>query len=293
MKRNEILSSVLCLFLVSGFVGTAIAQDSDTSPYSFTGSGALVSKYIWRGQRLTNDWSFQPSMTFAGGGFSFNAWGTVDLAAVNEGSSLLIPENPLAGSSASGLKGKFSEVDYTFSYARSFQGVTVDGGTIFYTFPERSSFLASTAELYGGVKFDSIPLAPSAKLFVDVDESVARDNTGFYLSLGASRSIPFNHPVFTGLDLSGTLSFANGGFSHFYYGAAEEKGAHDTSLTVSVPMRLNENWSASAFVTYSGLIGDFRDYQFRDARDVYRGTASSPSEYADTVWGGFSINLGF
>ena len=42
----------------------------------------MVSKYVGRGQRLTNDWSFQPSMTLGVEGFSFNAWGSMDLPSV-------------------------------------------------------------------------------------------------------------------------------------------------------------------------------------------------------------------
>ena len=125
---------------IFGFQGVAAAQDSI---YSAAGDVAMVSKYLWRGQRLTNDWSMQPAFTLGIGGFSANIWGTMDLTAVNPGDAL--PIQP-----GDGLKGKFSEVDYTFSYDHSLEGATISVGTILYTFPERSASLASTTEIYGG-----------------------------------------------------------------------------------------------------------------------------------------------
>ena len=145
-----LLSCVLATVLVQG-------QDED-SVFSFGGDAAVVSKYIWRGQRLTNDWGLQPSATLGIKGFSFNAWENIDLTAVNEGDGLFLSENPLAPAGEhNGLQGKFSEVDYTFSFARSFEQISIDLGTIFYTFPERSASLPATTELYGSVSFDSVP----------------------------------------------------------------------------------------------------------------------------------------
>ena len=210
----------------------------------------MVSKYVGRGQRLTNDWSFQPSMTLGVEGFSFNAWGSMDLSAVNEGDNLFIPENPAApaGDNNDGRKGQFSEIDYTFSYARSYANVSVDVGTIFYTFPQRSSTLATTTELYWSISFDSAPGGLSATIYVDIDEtSSGGGDTGLYFLLGAGHSFAMNHDVFTGLDLSATVGFVNGGFTQFYYGI-DDGGPHDASITASVPIAINDNWSASAFL---------------------------------------------
>ena len=280
-----------CWLALFALVSPALAQDS---PYSASGDVATVSKYIWRGQRLTNDWSVQPSATFGAAGLSFNIWGNMDLTAVNEGDSLFLTENPAApAGNHNGLQGKFSEVDYTFSFAQSFDGASVDIGAIVYTFPERSATLGATTEIYGGLTFDNVPLAPSATIYLDVDETRAGGgSTGAYFLLSASHSLPLSHPLLGGLDLSASLGFANSGFGSFYYGE-KKGGAHDTSVTVALPFSLGETWSASAFVTYSGLIGDFRKYQFQDPRDVHRGTAGLPASYADTVWGGFSLSLNF
>lgn len=276
MKKG-IVSLALMVF---GFQGMAAAQDSI---YSAGADVAMVSKYLWRGQRLTNDWSMQPAFTLGIGGFSANIWGTMDLTAVNPGDAL--PIQP-----GDGLKGKFSEVDYTFSYDHSLENATISVGTIFYTFPERSSSLASTTEFYTGVTLDAAPLAPSFTLYVDVDETSNGGSTGLYFQMAAGHSFPLNHDVFTSFDLSATLAVVNTGFTDFYYGVSAG-GLHDASLTAALPIAINDNWSAGFFVTYSGLIGqEIRDSQFQDPRDVPMPTGA---DLADTLWGGFSLSVSF
>jgi hypothetical protein len=284
-----LMSSSLILGSLS-IAPAALAQDSI---YSFGGDAAFVSKYIWRGQRLTNDWSLQPAATVGIGNFSFNAWASMDLAAVNEGDLLPIPENPNAPPGANGLNGKLSEIDYTFSYSHSLESVSIDGGLIFYTFPDRSASLPQTTELYGGVTFDDVMLAPSATLYIDVNET-GKDggSTGIYFQLAAGHSVPFDNERVSGLDISAWISLANSGFGEYYYGLSES-GFHDFNLTVSVPIALNDEWSASAFFSYSALLGGFRDGQYLDLRDVYNGTAGEPKDSADTFWGGVTVSLAF
>ena len=294
LKASKNLLRVIGLgVLLACTVGTSAAQDEDSHPLSFSGDAAVVSKYIWRGQRLTNDWSLQPAVTLGVGNLSFNVWGNMDLTAVNSGDALFLPEDPSAPpGSHGGLKGKFSEVDYTFSYAHSIEDISIDVGTIFYTFPERSTSLASTTEIYGGLSLDAVPLAPAFTLYIDVDETDDGGDTGIYFLLSAGHSLPFAHRVLTGLDISGSISFANEGFGQFYYGAAES-GAHDANITFSFPMVMGEKVSAGAFLSYSTLLGGFRDHQYPDPRDDFLGTAGNPASFADTVWGGITLNLSF
>ena len=296
--RKQLFRQVLTVFIAifSIFAPPAQAQDTEESgpEYSFGLDVAPVSKYIWRGQRLTNSASLQPSMTVGIGGFSFNAWGTMDLTSVNEGDALYIPENPNAPvGDHSGLQGKFSEVDYTFSYAHSFESVSLDVGTITYTFPERSASLAATTELYTSISFDTAPLAPSATLYIDIDETNKDGgSTGVYFLLAAGHSFAIDHPVASGLDISASLGFANSGFSEFFYGVSES-GLHDFNLTISLPLALGENWSLTPFFAYSALAGGFRDQQFLDPRKVYLGSAGGPADSASTAWGGMTLSLAF
>ena len=283
--------------LIAGLIAVCGAFAVDTAnaqSYSASVDTALVSKYIWRGQRLTNDWSFQPSLTVGAGGFAFNAWGTMDLTKVNEGDELMIPENPasIPGDNDGGLQGHFSEVDYTFSYDHSFEHVSLGGGVIVYTFPQRASSLATTEEIYGSISFDSVPLAPSATLYIDVDETGDNDSAGLYFLLAAGQSIPTGNAVMSSIDLAASLSFANSGFGNYYYGL-DHSGPHDFSFSVSAPITINDNWSFGAFITYSALLGDYRDGAYGDPRTAYLGTSGTPRSFADTIWGGFTMSLTF
>ena len=281
MKAKIVLGTFSLLLLLGSFTGTAVAQETN---FSAAGDVAVVSKYIWRGQRLTNDWSLQPSMTLGIGGLAFNAWGTVDMTAVNPGDKLtILPGN--------GLQGKLSEVDYTVSYDHSFSDVSVGTGIIFYTFPGRGATLATTTEIYGSISADNAPLAPSFTLYVDVDETNAGSGSaGLYFNIAAGHSFAFNHDVFTGLDMGASVAFANGGFTNFYYGIGAG-GAHDASFSINLPMAINDSWSAGAFVTYSGLLGEgIRGAQFGDPRVT---SPAGGASYADTVWGGLSLSLSF
>ena len=272
-----------------GFAGTARAQ------YSAGVDTAFVSKYIWRGQRLTNDLSFQPSLTVGAGGFAFNAWGTNGPHCGEPGRR----DHDSRGSGCDSrrqrqwIKSQFSEVDYTFSYDHSFENVSLGTGVIFYTFPQRSSSFATTEEIYGSISFDSAPLAPSATLYIDIDETRAGGgNAGIYFLLAAGHSIPTGSDVVTSLDLSASISFANSGFGSFYYGL-EHSGAHDFNFTASVPITISDNWSFSTFITYSALLGDYRDGAFSDPRTDFLGTSGAPSSFANTVWGGITMSLAF
>jgi len=291
MKSKITVLIAALIAVCGGFAGgTASAQS-----YAAGLDTAFVSKAIWRGQLLTNDWSFQPSLTVGVGGFAFNAWGTMDLAAVNTANGITIPEDPSAtpGDNDGGLKGQFSEVDYTFSYDHSFENVSLGGGVIYYTFPQRAATLATTSEIYGTISLDSVPGAPNATLYVDVDEtSAGSGDKGVYFLLGAGHSFSTGSDVFTSVDLSSSIGFANSGFGNFYY-SLDQGGAHDLSLSLSTPITINENWSFGAFITYSALLGDYRDAQFTDPRAVFLGTSGTPRSLASTVWGGFTMSLSF
>lgn len=270
---------------------SALAEETETPELSASGELTVASKYIWRGQRLTNDWSLQPSGTLSLGGFSFNAWGTLDLTAVNEGDSLPIAVNPEAGpGNNNGLRGKFSEIDLTASFAHSIKDVDIEAGVIFYSFPERSASLPSTTELYWSVSLPQAPLSPTATLYLDVDETIETSGSGLYLSAGGSREIPTRIGRFPVIQLSGELGFANGNFGRYYYGE-EISGLHDLHAALAIPVVLGERTRLSLSLHYTSLLRDFRDHQFLDPRDVYRGTGPGPSAVADTVWAG--LTLGF
>lgn len=266
--------------------------EEETSPpqpdFSFATEAGLLSKFMWRGQRLTDGWVLQPAATVTVKGFSFNVWSNFELQPVNEGDDCLLqlnPEAPCGGSGPNGLQGKFSEVDFTFYYSREYKGTSFEGGTITYHLPYNRESCPSTTEIYGLVSFDSVPLTPGVGLYVDVDESRALGKTGAYLELSAGHSFELSGEHVKSVDLAATLGFANAGFANYCY-ELPEAGAHDVGFSVGLPIEIGKGWSTNLTLGFSALLGKYRDYQHVNLPDLYRGTAGEPHTYADTLWGG-------
>ena len=189
------------------------------------------------------------------------------------------------GGEANGLQRKFSEVDFTLSYAREYKGASFEGGAIIYHLPYNRESCPTTTELYGSVSFDSVPLTPGLALYVDVDESRAMGKTGAYLELSAGHSFELSDEHVKSVDLGATLGFANAGFANYCY-EFPEGGAHDVSFSVGLPVEIGKGWSTNLTLGFSALLGKYRDYQNVNLPDLYRGTAGDPRSYADTLWGG-------
>lgn len=286
---------LILIVLVAGVLNSeARPQDQPEEKkalYTYSFETTLASKFMWRGQRLTDGWNLQPSATLGVKGFSANLWGKYDLQAVSEGDNYFLrgnPDAPLAG--GNGLRGKFSEVDLTFTYARELSGVSMEAGTITYILPYNLSSCPSTTEIFAALSLDSVPLAPAARLSIDVDESRKRGGTGVYLELAAGHSVALSGNRLKSIDLSGTLGIASSGFAGYCYDY-REGGLHDVGLSAGLPFEIGRGWSSRVFLGYSSLLGKYRDFQYVNLPDLYRGAAGAPSSYADTIWGGITFTV--
>jgi hypothetical protein len=283
------------LVLLAGLCDFICGEDGEPAKepaLSFSTETSLVTKFVFRGQRLTDGWSLQPSGTVNVRDFSFGVWGSVDLQAVNEGDTLFLPLNPDAPGSRrnQGLQGRFSEVDLVLSYSRPLAGSTIEAGAIAYILPYARVSAPATTEVFAGFRLDSVPLKPSVALYVDVDESRAGGETGLYLQLEAERSFPISSKRVGSVDVSASLGIVNSGFGNYCY-ELEESGIHDMSLTASLPVQWGRGWSSKVFVSFSALLGEFREHQYVNLPDWYAGRPCHPSSYADTLWGGISLAL--
>ena len=68
-----------------------------------------------------------------------------------------------------------------------------------------------------------------------------------------------------------------GVLTKFYYSGLDKAGVHDGSVTASLPFTINDNWSAGAWLTVSGLITD----------EIRASQYTGPDD-GTTVWGGVS-----
>ena len=75
---------------------------------------------------------------------------------------------------------KFTEIDYTVGYERSFGALGVAVGHVWYTYPRDSDGIDNSAEVFASLSYDMV-LSPSLSIYHDYDEFDAQ-----YYELGLS-----------------------------------------------------------------------------------------------------------
>jgi uncharacterized protein (TIGR02001 family) len=188
---------------------------------------AFVSAYVWRGVTFTDGTVFQPSVTAShASGFSFNAWGNLDVDDVN------------------GLSGDFQEVDLTLSYAFGGEVVSAEVGLIDYLFPNAVG--PETHEVYLSIGFD-VPLQPSVAVYHDFDVI-----EGTYATFGVEHGAELDG----GWSWSAALlvGWASEDFASSVAGGVDG-GLFNGNVTFAVSRELG-NGSFGAFVAYSDNLDD-------------------------------------
>jgi uncharacterized protein (TIGR02001 family) len=202
----------------------------------------FFSKYVWRGQNVTDDWSFQPGVSATYGGLTGGIWGSLDMTSENDQS------------------GEFIEYDWYLDYSGQItETVGYSVGTIYYYFPGGED----TTEVYAGVSVDTIA-SPSLTVYYDVDEV-----EGTYVSLGFGHSIEGLEDLPFGIDLGASLGWGNGSYNDAYWGTAAMpkigSELNDLVLSVGLPFEVGPV-SVTPSVTYVALLGS--DVQDSDAFDT-------------------------
>ena len=198
---------------------------------------AIATRYIWRGFDLSGVAgktvpAFQPTATVDFGQFSVNWWGSVNLAE---------RDNEPIGSS------NFDEFDIAIGTSRTLvEGLSVDFGMIYYTFPQFQSGGNKSVEWYMGFSTDKVSFEPSVTFYYDTDLA-----NGLYYAFAGSQ------PIITAPKFPVNLDFSLGaGYSYFVDGAA----LHDINFGLSTSWG-NDHVSFSPSVTYtltpSNKIQDF------------------------------------
>ncbi len=118
---------------------------------SVEGGVGVFSEYVWRGFRLTEQPSVQPSATVGYGDVSLNIWGAFAMAERDQVEAA-------------------DELDFTLAYAPNFEaggvGLSPAVGYIQYTFPNAPEDLTHSEEVFVGLGAD-LPLSPSVTYFYD------------------------------------------------------------------------------------------------------------------------------
>jgi len=209
-------------------------------------SGAVLSHYMWRGMRLSEGGVFQPGATLGAKGFSANLWANYQF-------------DP----------GRWTEVDFTASYAGENGDFNYEAGFVHYAVNEGED----SDEIFGGIGHSNL-LHPSLKVFVDVHAG-----KGAYLQAGLEPSVPLgkdislNFKAFAGYVLKNSYMGVNDGgfeFSNFY----------NADFQTSLVIPLNKNFSLEPMIGYSTSLS-------RNARQAIRNYSVSPR--GDTLYGGATL----
>ena len=255
--RKLIKLTLLSLVALSCAAGTSLAEESEIG-VDLTAD--FMSKYVWRGQNLNDDFVFQPGVAITFGNFTAGIWGCQELTKYN------------------GEAGEFTEVDYSLDYTNTFPGfdgkLSYSVGIIYYDFPNTT--VNDTTEIYWGFSYDCF-LNPTVTVYHDIDEA-----EGTYASFGISHSIEKifeigDIPV--GMEMGASIGYGSASYNKYYWGPDQAK-ANDLTMSVSFPVALG-SWTVSPSLNYVTLLSsDIR------SQDTYR-------QESDYFFAGISIGKSF
>lgn len=227
-RRQGVLGALAVLVLSYGRCG--MAQETDAT-FQVTVTSDFLSKYVWRGQNITDDWVFQPGVSATWGDVTFGYWGSLDLTNDN------------------GENGEFIEHDWYAGYSMQINEVVgLSMGAIYYYFPS----LGDTTELYWGLSLD-VPASPSLTVYHDVD---AVD--GAYAALSVHHNIEKFGDLPFGIDLAANLGWGSSNYNKTHWGV-EGGELNDLTLTAGFPFDI-AGISVTPRITCITLLGgDIRD----------------------------------
>ena len=220
MARSKVLWCVAAMVL--GTASAAMAEDE----LSFEVTTDFFSKYVWRGQNVTDDWAFQPGISATYGGLTGGFWGSLDMTDEN------------------GESGEFIEYDWYADYSAQInETIGYSIGGIYYYFPGGEA----TTELYAGLSFDVVA-SPSVTVYYDVDEV-----EGAYVAFGVGHSFEDLEGLPFGIDLSANLGWGDSSYNEAYWGT-DGSELNDLTLSAAFPFEVGPV-TVTPSVHYVSLLG--------------------------------------
>jgi uncharacterized protein (TIGR02001 family) len=220
----------------------------------------VLSAYVWRGQVLVDEPVVQPGLTGTIGGFSVNAWSSMNLDGTE-------------------TDGEFTEMDWTVSYAQAVGPVELGLGVVQYTFPNSTieaedgtvSAFPGTVEVFASVGATDLILGPALTVYYDIDAI-----EGLYAVLSAGHSFELSDKV--ALELSASLGFGDKDYNTGYFGY-DKAALNDLVFGAALPIAITENISLTPTLSYMLLpdsdLGDAAKAAYGEKDSVYGGVTLS------------------
>jgi hypothetical protein len=245
--------------MIAGFALSLLAMPLAAHAEEVAGTGSfsttLASRYVWRGQVLSQGVVAQPAIGITLGRFCANLWSNVDLDNDEEDDDGIV----------------MNEADLTLSYTLPVGQVSVTGGFAHY-----ATGSTDTQEIFLAGTLKSL-LNPSLSLYYDID-----DGTGGFAVLAVSQGFPVGPVSLTagvsvGFNLGDKAMGLNAGgedFVSLYYG--------EVSLATSIP--LFGKVTLDPRIAYSTALGN-------DGADAIE--AASFGGKKDILYGSIAVTLSF
>ncbi|WP_420264925.1 hypothetical protein [Candidatus Magnetominusculus dajiuhuensis] len=230
---------------------------------------SAFNRYIYRGYELsTRSMVFQPSVTFSWMGFAANAWSNIDTR--EQATQSFVPDRPGQAS--------YNEVDIKLSYTRSWGGVSLTGGYIYYGL----QYAKKTQEVFLAAALDVIT-KPVLTVYRDV-----AGYPGIYYNLAFSHSAPLSMIMKDmTLDLGASFGYEQGTSPYWStYEAASTSGGldaytgkkysafHDGMLMVGVTIPIVNNLTVQPVAMYTFPLS-------HDASRMVNGVSYNPNGALD------------
>ena len=267
--------TAMMMFAMVCVLGLTAIAAADEPSLSTSVSVDFMSKYIWRGQLISDDYAFQPSVGVSYGGLSASLWGNMDLTDYRKFHAL--------GEEASA--GEFSEYDWTIGYADKIPGSDIlkySVGVIYYYFPSLTDD-GDTMEVYAGLGLD-MPLSPTLTVYRDVDEA---DSTyaAFSVSHSIEKIFELSPDMPVGMTASASAGWGNAAYNKFYWGGLNESSLQDLTVSVGFPIPIL-GWTFTPSINYVTLL----DSDVRKA-DTY--ATSGKNDGSDYFFTGLTLSKSF
>ena len=259
MKDLMAISAALVLTLV--MVSPALAEVEEPSADL---SVAVLSAYIWRGQELSHESIvIEPSMTVSYMGFSANLWGNLDT-------------DPYESEEDE----KWNETDFTLSYGKGFDMLSLEGGYIYYGMDD----FVDSQELFLTLSLDTL-LSPGLTVYREFD-----NYEHWYFLLGISHSFEITEAV--SLELSASASYLKSEDEDVYPEidsgvptGDKFSNLHDGVISASLPIAVAEYITITPSLVYTFALSD-------DASDEME-WRSMKGDDDNFIYGGITVGMAF
>lgn len=234
MSHRSRFTRTAAAILAASLALAPLAARAEEAAVTGSASVAVASRYVWRGQTLSEGIVVQPTIGLTYGGFTANLWSNVDLDNAEADDDGIV----------------MNETDFTLSYAQDFGPVAATAGFIHYDFDG-----GDTQELFLSAAVATL-LHPSLTFYYDVDEG-----DGGFAVLAISQGMPVGpYTVVAGAsvgfnfdDLAMGVNADGEKFTGLYYG--------EVSLATSIP--LFGKVSLDPRIAYSTALGDHGEHAIK------------------------------